>query len=778
MPMHLQSGGPHAIRRAMDTPRRNRTWNMGTARRLLARLRDIMAESVDPEHRLENIARLIAAEMAADVCSCYVLRAGDILELFATVGLKRSAIHQTRLRVGEGIVGTVAAHTRPVAVEDCQNHPSFAYRPETGEDPFKSLLGVPILRAGRVRGVLVIQHRESRPYQEEEIETLETIAMVVAELVASGALLGQEETARIGDSPFLPPRLTGVALSGGVGIGLAVLHAPQLTLRTMVADDPDAELERLSDALGRMHSAIDALMDGPVARAGAGEPRDIMESYRMIAEDRGWLARIREAIWTGLTAEAAILRVLNETRSRTQHVTDAYIRERLQDIDDLGYRLLQHLSGASPAPSAMPLPDDVVLVARSLGPADLLEYDQSRLRGVVLVEGSPTSHVAIVARALGIPVVGKIPDILDRIDPLDLLIVDGDHNYVFVRPNDNIRNAYVETKRLAAQRNEQYAALLGHPSISADGVRIAVHLNCGLLIDVKTLGDNGADGIGLFRTEIPFMVQSTYPDVAMQTELYANILELAGDRPVVFRTLDVGGDKRLPYFATDEESNPALGWRAIRIGLDRPAILCQQLRALLRAANGRPLSVMFPMVSDVQEFERARRLMDRELERAARAGLRLPSTLKVGTMLEVPSLMFQLPALVPQVDFLSIGSNDLTQYLFATDRANPRLSRRYDPLSPAMFEVLMAVLSAAERFGKPVTLCGEMAGNPVDALALIGLGFRTLSMAPPSVPGIKAMIRKLPVTETTRFVTSLRGRRERSFRESLRAFARDHGVPI
>lgn len=748
---------------------------VSSARRLLSRLRDVMAGSGGAQHRLDKIVTLIGAEMGAEVCSCYVMRAGDILELFSTVGLNPDAVHRTRLRVGEGLVGDIAAHARAVALADARSHPNFAYRPETNEDPYQSLAGVPILRGGRVRGVLVIQHKEKRVYFEEEIETLQTIAMVVAELVAAGELVNAQEISTGSDAALLPTRLDGISLNGGLAMGMAVLHRPQLTIRQLFAEDPEREGERLREALTGMHSAIDDLLN---SSGEAGEHRDILETYRMFAEDRGWLSRIREAIRNGLTAEAAVQRVQNDTRARMSQMTDPYIRERLLDLDDLTNRLLQHLAGKSSEADSGTLPDDVVLVARSMGPAELLDYDRRRLRALVLEEGSQASHVAIVARALNIPVVGQCIDVLTRIEPLDPLIVDGDNGQIFVRPAEDIQEACAKSMALMAQRERDYASVRTWPSVTRDGVAISLHLNCGMLIDLSHIEPTGASGVGLYRTEIPFMVRSTYPDVPTQTELYARILEQVGERPVVFRTLDAGGDKVLPYFDQQEQENPALGWRAIRIGLDRPAMLRKQLRALLRAHAGRELRVMFPMIAEMAEFDAARAILDMERRRLEREGRRPPSEVRVGAMIEVPSIIWQLPVLLRHVDFLSVGSNDLMQYLFAADRGNPRLANRYDPLSPTMLGVLRQIVSACDEAGIPVSVCGEMAGRPLEAMTLIGLGYRSLSMSPPALGAVKSMLRSLDAGLLRDYLSGQFGKPGHSVRESLRGFAHDHGVVI
>ncbi len=748
----------------------------GGARRLLKRLRDLMAGGGTGQERLNQTVRIIAADMVAEVCSIYMMRPGEVLELFATQGLKQEAVHKTRLAVGEGLIGDIAAHARPLALADAQSNPNFAYKPETGEEIFHSLMGVPILRGGRVLGVLAVQNRSFREYDEEEIEALQTIAMVLAELAASDSLFGPPEVA-LETVALLPERLEGLKLNEGLAMGRVVMHQPRVTIRQMVAEDPARERGRLEAAVERMHSAIDALL----ARADlghAGEHREILETYRMFAEDRGWLGRIGEAINAGLTAEAAVQRVQDDTRARMQQVSDPYLRERLSDLEDLGNRLLRHLTGDRTAAQAGALPDDVVLVARSMGPAELLDYDRRRLRAIVLEEGSPTAHVAIVARALGIPMVGRVKDIQARAAPDERIIVDGENAIVVLRPSEEVREAFQAAIRARAARQAKYVALRDLPAVSRDGVQAELMINAGLLIDLDHLAPTGAVGIGLYRTEIPFMVRSAFPDVASQVDFYREIYTRAGDAPVVFRTLDVGGDKRLPYLEMADDENPAMGWRAIRIALDRPMMLRQQVRALLLASAGRPLDVMFPMIADVAEFAAARALVDRELDRLASRGLARPAAVRVGTMLEVPSLVWQLPALLERADFVSVGSNDLMQFLFACDRGSTRLAGRYDVLSPAALCFLAGIADAAAARGVPLTLCGEMAGRPLEALALLALGFRRLSMAPNSVGPVKDMLRSADIGAVAAYLRSLLHLPDRSLRGRLVAFARDRGIAL
>ncbi len=749
---------------------------VSSSRRVLRRLIEVMAAPGAAQARLDQVTTLIAIEMVAEVCSIYLLRAGEVLELFATEGLRKDAVHHTRLRVGEGLVGTVAATSRPLNLADAQSHPKFVYRPETGEEIYRSLMGVPILHAGHVAGVLVIQNRTSRHYTEEEVEALEIIAMVLAELVASGDLVNRDGILPIDGNATLPMRLEGVRLSAGLSVGRALLYQPQIRIDKLVADDPEAELARLRDALTGMRSALDTLL--AEHDVGAGEHRDILETYRMFAEDRGWVRNLNEAILSGLTAEAAIKKVQDDTRSRMAQITDPYLRERLADLDDLTNRLFLHLSGGRSWRDDALIPGDVVLFARNLGPAELLDFPRAKLKGLVLEEGSPNSHVVIVARALDVPVVGRVEGVLSRVLPGDPVIVDGDNAQVFIRPSEDIQQDFTASALARAERLAVYDTMRDLPAVTQDGVEISLNLNAGLLIDLQHLHDWGADGVGLYRTEVPFMVRSQYPDVAAQASLYGRIFDQVGDKPVVFRTLDIGGDKLLPYWSTEREENPAMGWRAIRIALDRPALLRQQLRAVVMAAKGRPLHVMFPMVAEVAELDRARALLDREIARARARGVPTPKSIRVGVMIEVPALAWQLGALLKRIDFLSLGSNDFFQFFFASDRGNPQIADRYDVLSPPPLRFLADLARHCDEANVPLTVCGEIAGQPLEALALLALGYRRLSMAPPSLGPVKAMIRTTTLRPVVEFLTARIARSETALRSSLRAFAIDHGIAI
>jgi phosphotransferase system enzyme I (PtsP) len=751
---------------------------LGGPRVLLRRLREVMAEPVSAQERLDKIVVLIAANMVAEVCSVYVLRVDATLELYATEGLKREAVHNTVMASDEGLVGLVASQASAINLSNAQAHPAFSYRAETGEEIYHSFLGVPILRAGNTLGVLVVQNRARRTYSEEEVEALQTTAMVLAEMIASGEL---SSLAHPGAEPAArrPVHVKGTALGEGIALGHVVLHEPRVVVTNFIADDVPKEMSRLKSAIETLRSNLDEMLEhGDVVESG--EHRDVLEAYRMFAHDRGWVHKLEEAVVTGLTAEAAVERVQSDTRARMLRQTDPYLRERLHDLDDLANRLMRQLTGHDHAPARESLPENAILVARSMGPAALLDYDRKRLRGLVLEEGGPQSHVAIVARALGIPAVGEIDNATGIADQGDAIIVDGLTGDLHVRPLPDLEAAYAERVKLRARRQQQYQALRDRPCVTKDGEAITLFINAGLTVDLPHIADTGAAGIGLFRTELQFMVAPNMPRTGEQYTLYRAVLDAAGEKPVTFRTLDIGGDKVLPYMRNVEEENPALGWRAIRLGLDRPGLLRTQLRALLRAAGGRALKIMFPMIATVQEFDQAKDLVELELTHLRRHGHKLPDQVEVGSMVEVPSLLYQLDELLERVDFLSVGSNDLVQFLYAIDRGNPRVSSRFDALSPPVLRALKDIAEKARSHKRPVTLCGELASQPIGALALAALGYRSLSLTPSAVGPVKAMLLDLDCRKAAAFLNPLieKPNGNAPIRAQLEKFAADNGLQI
>ena len=705
-------------------------------RSLLRQIREAMAGAVPAQAKLDMVVRIIAGSMVAEVCSIYLRRGAGDLELFATEGLAADAVHRTRLKPGEGLVSEIVRIGRPLNLQDAPQHPQFSYRPETGEDPFHAFLGVPLLRGGRPIGALIVQNRTERTYSEDEVEDLQTIAMVLSEMVASGDLVGSAELKDVELAPTRPDRLRGARFADGLAMGRVVLHEAPVASGRLLAEDAGQEENRLNRGLAALRRQLDEMLDG--AHGLVGQSYEVLETYRMFAHDRGWTRQLTEGVRSGLSAEAAVERVRSEHRARLGQARDAYLRDRLHDFEDLADRLLRHLGGL--AHPRRDLPDDTVLIARNLGPADLLEYDRRKLRGLLLEEGSTASHASIVARAMGIPCVGRLAGLRDRVSEGDAVIVDGETAEAYLRPRPDVVAAFEARAAVRAQRRAEFAALRDTPAVSRDGVRVSLLMNAGLAIDLENLDETGAEGIGLFRTEFQFMVAEQMPRLSAQTALYAQVLDLAGDRPVVFRTLDLGGDKVLPYMEAEREDNPALGWRAVRMGLDRPALLRLQLRALIAAAAGRDLTVMFPLVATVEEFRTARGFVEQEVAWASRRGRPAPAALRVGVMIEAPSLVWHLDALLPLVDFVSVGTNDLMQYLFAADRGNPRVADRYDPLSPPALRVLKAIADACRDHGTPASVCGELAGRPLEAFALTALGFERLSMPPAGVGPVKRMV--------------------------------------
>jgi phosphotransferase system enzyme I (PtsP) len=714
---------------------------VSAAREILRRLHEVMAAKTGAEAKLGQVVRIVAEVLSSEVASIYLLRDG-VLELFATQGLAQTAVHVTRLSMGQGLVGTIAATREPLNLAEAKEHPDFAYRPETGEDDYHSFAGVPIVRREAAIGVLAVQHREPRDYDEVEIEALQTVAMVLSELIHGAGLVDDAQAARARAASSGPKRLAGLKLVDGLGRGTAVFHQPRVIVEHTVSDDIEGERLRVYSAFTRMREQIDTMM-GQAEFAGGGDHHEVLDTYKMFAYDEGWSRRINEAIDTGLTAEAAIERVQARTRARMRSIDDPYLRERLTDLDDLSNRLLRIVSGQLGTAAKSGLQGDTILIARNLGPAELLEYDKRFLKGVVLEEGSLTAHVIIVARAMGVPVLGRIDDLFAQVSDGDELIVDAGNGALLVRPQTSMIASYEAMRVVKARQAEKFAAVKDLPAISRDGQRIIVQMNAGLADDAQALDLTGADGIGLFRTEFQFLVSATLPRRERQQALYRTVLDAAGARPVVFRTVDIGGDKAVPYLQGDGEGeeNPAMGWRALRLALGRAGLMKVQARALLQGAAGRTLNVMFPMVSEPWEFVEAKALVEGQRKLLARQGHALPATVRYGAMIEVPALIETLDVLLPLTNFVSVGTNDLTQFLFAADRANPRLADRYDWLSPAILRVLRRIVRAANAAKVPVTVCGEMGGRPLEALALLSLGVESLSITPAGVGPIKAMIR-------------------------------------
>jgi phosphotransferase system, enzyme I, PtsP len=748
-----------------------------SAREILTRLHDVMAGREPAQAKLNAVVGIIAEALDSEVCSIYLLREG-VLELFATRGLSQEAVHVTKLALGEGLVGTIAEDVEVLNLAEATSHPNFVHNPETGEEKFRSFAGVPIIRRERAVGVLSVQHVDPRGYQDVEIEALQTVAMVLSELIANAGLIDTRVAAdRVQQTAAV--RVAGQKLVDGMASGFAVFHQPRIVVEHTVAEDTDAERHRVYAAFDKMREQIEK-MTAQAEFGGGGEHEEVLETYKMFAYDEGWARRINEAIDSGLTAEAAIERVQQRTRQRMRQIDDPLLADRMHDLEDLANRLLRIVSGQMGTAAQLGLRQDTILIARNLGPAELLEYDKRRLKGVILEEGSLTAHVTIVARAMGVPVLGRARDIRRSVNEGDLLLLDVSEAAVFARPSQVMEEAFEARLALRQKRKAAFAKLRDVPPETKDGHRVTLMVNAGLRDDVAALDITGADGIGLFRTEFQFLVSATLPQRERQQRLYREVMDAAGDRPVVFRTVDIGGDKALPYLTHDtaDEENPAMGWRALRLALERDGLMKAQARALLEAAAGRTLHVMFPMVSEPWEFDEAKALFEAQREWIAGRGRRLPLDIRYGAMLEVPALAEQLDLLLPKLQFLSIGTNDLTQFLFAADRANPKLAERYDWLSPAILRFIARVATPCRQAGVTLAVCGEMGGRPLEAMALIGLGIERLSITPAAVGPIKAMVRSLDRAAIASHMATLLADPPRDMRTHLIDWAAQAGVDL
>ena len=737
------------------------------SRRLLGRLREAMAGDDPGQARLDKITHLIADSMGTEVCSVYLFRDDETLELCATEGLNVESVHQTRMRIGEGLVGRVARYGKVVNTPDAPNAKGFRYMPETGEERYSSFLGIPIQRLGEMMGVLVVQSKEAREFSSDAVYALEVVAMVIAEMAELGAFVG--EGAALSPMHQQPVLLSATAAQEGAAEGHVWLHEPRVVVTNPIADDPHRELERLNEAVEELRVGVDKMLK--ISENGDKDQLQVLETYRMFANSKGWMRRMEEDISRGLSAEAAVEKEQSQARARMSQVQDAYLRERLSDLDDLSNRLLRILTGQG-AETGADLPVDPILIARNIGPAELLEYGRS-LRGIVLEEGSVGSHAAIVARALAIPLVVNAKRITTEALNGDHIMVDGDQGVVHLRPDETVVSAFRDKIAMQADAQERYASIREKPAITQDVQHVTLLMNAGLMADLPSLEGSGAEGVGLFRTELQFLVRDQMPKRSELVTLYQRVLDASHGKRVVFRTLDIGSDKVLPYMKPTDEPNPALGWRAIRVGLDKPGVMRMQLQALMRAANGRPLSIMFPFVAQFEEYRAARQEIDKTLERERILGHALPERLEVGAMLETPSLAFAPHKFFEEVDFLSIGGNDLKQFFFAADRENERVRKRYDTLNVSFLTFIEQIVERCDRFETPLSFCGEDAGRPIEAVCLAAMGIRTLSMRPASIGPVKSLLMRVNLSDVRKIISDSRHRGDQSVRPAVMRYLRE-----
>ena len=738
------------------------------SRKLLGRLRDTMAEEAAGQARLDKITHLTADSMGTEVCSIYLFRDAETLELCATQGLNPEAVHETRMKLGEGLVGRVARTGKVVNSADAPSERGFRYMPETGEEIYSSFLGVPIQRLGEKLGVLVVQSKEKREFTADEVYALEVVAMVLAEMTELGAFVG--EGAALKARHTQPVMFRGTVGQEGTAMGHVWLHEPRVVVTNLVADDPDKERERLHKAVDELRVSVDQMLAGAV---GDVDQVQVLEAYRMFANSKGWMRRMEEDIDRGLSAEAAVEKEQSQARARMSQVADAYLRDRLHDLDDLSNRLLRILTGQG-RETGSEMPSDPILIARNIGPGELLDYGR-KLKGIVLEEGSVGSHAAIVARALAIPLVIRADRITNEALNGDHIMVDGEQGIVHLRPDDSVVAAFRDKIAMQEEAQERYASIRDMDCVAACGTRVHLHMNAGLMADLPSLANSGAEGVGLFRTELQFLIRNKMPTRTELVNIYSRVMDAAQGKRVVFRTLDIGSDKVLPYMKPQEEPNPALGWRAIRVGLDKPGVLRMQLQALLRAAKGRPLSVMFPFIAQYSEFAAARAEMDKAIAREKRLGHVLPDSVEIGAMLETPSLAYASRRFYDEVEFLSIGGNDLKQFFFAADRENERVRRRYDTLNVSFLSFLQEIVARCAESNTRLSFCGEDAGRPIEALCLAAIGITTLSMRPASIGPVKSLLMRTDLSRVKAVIDDARDRGEQSVRDAVMQFLQNEG---
>jgi len=725
---------------------------------MLNTLRKIVQEvnsAKDLKAALAIIVQRVRTAMGSQVCSVYLLDPeSNRFVLMATEGLNKKAIGKVSMAPNEGLVGLVGSREEPLNLEHASEHPRYRYFAETGEERYASFLGAPIIHHRRVMGVLVIQQKERRQFDEGEEAFLVTmsaqLAGVIAHAEATGSIRGLGKQGK----GIQETRFVGVPGAPGAAIGKAVVVLPPADLEVVPdkqVDNVEAELALFNDALEAVRQDIRAL-SAKLATQLRPEERALFDVYLMMLDDAALGTEVQLVIRTGQWAQGALRQVVNEHIKRFELMDDAYLRERASDVKDLGRRLLAYLQHARQ--QTLVYQDNTILVSEELTPAMLGEVPEGKLVGLVSVQGSGNSHVAILARAMGIPTVMGVVDLpYSKVDGIDL-IVDGYHGEVFTNPSAILRAQYAEVVEEERQLTQGLDALRELPCETLDGQRMPLWVNTGLLADVARAQQRGAEGVGLYRTEVPFMSRERFPSEKEQLAIYREQLQAFHPLPVTMRTLDIGGDKALPYFPI-KESNPFLGWRGIRVTLDHPEIFLVQTRAMLKASEGLDnLRILLPMISGTHELEEALHLIHRAWGEVRDEGTDVPLP-PVGLMVEVPAAVYQIRELARQVDFISVGSNDLTQYLLAVDRNNPRVADLYDFLHPAVLQALRIVVDGAHAEGKPVSICGEMAGDPAAAVLLLAMGFDSLSMNATNLPKVKWLLRQVTMEKARELLAQL-----------------------
>lgn len=729
----------------------------------LSTLEDIstlILQSHDLDQTLNNIVQLVANRMKTEVCSIYLTSAQDgSLRLRATVGLSQESVGQVSLKVGEGLVGYTAQNRAVVNVQEPQNHPRYRYFEGTQEENYHSFLGLPLFDRQQLIGVLALQTVEPRDFSALEISTLTTIAFQLSAIVVNARLLDSLHRQRETDVEIssLPedapgeqvPVLRGKVAYSGVAIGPAILLDEKLGFADIIEEsnvDIDRELDELEGALGktRIHTLF---MERRVAERLSQADAAIFHSHLMILEDRGFLDKIEHQIRDGHTAAYALKRVVGEYIEAFRRMEDPYLRERAVDMEDIGRRILANLVGQER--HALHLSRAGILVAKELMPSDMAMLDHDQILGLVLESGQSNSHAVIMAKSMGIPALIGVNQALRQLDPDLPLILDGNSGCLYIDPNEQVQEEYRRLEDDNRRAQEQLQEFHDKPALTADGERVFLRANVGLLSDVEIAQRNGAEGVGLYRTEFPYMARSSFPDRDDQYQLYKRVVESFAGQPVTIRTLDIGGDKALPYFNAPKEDNPFMGWRSVRVSLDHREMFRTQVEAILMAATHGPVKLLFPMICNMDEVHACKEVVAEAQTNLEQEGWNLPEV-PLGVMIEVPAAIVLAHHMAPEVDFFALGTNDLIQYMLAADRANPMIHQYYEPLHPAVIMAIRQLVEVSKRYDKGLCICGEMASDPACFPLLVGLGLREFSVSAPAILRMKAMLSRLSLERLTR----------------------------
>lgn len=727
----------------------------------LAIQRKIMAELAKQSamsDKLENILHAFTDSTGSREALLYATVNDNYLEF---MGGYHAQNYKNNIRFEEDIIGKSAAYKRSVRdISEAEN---------------VSVLSVPVLRLNNTAAVIVLIKGGTEGYSEQQTELVETLALVLPDLLSTKEFIEHRNQIIKEKGIVVRDVLHGTRMNKGYGVGKAVLHRRHRELTNIFAENIELEKSKLAEGRRRMVEYIDSKL----SQAGnyLGNTTDIMEAYKMFALDKGWYKKITADIEKGYTAEAAVEHVYEDMWNKLSATNDAYLKERLYDLRDVSDRLRAFIAGGEVL-NPVAADEDIIIIAQTMGPADLMDYNYDHIRGLIIEDCTPTMHVVIVAKALNIPVVAKIHGIVKEIKAGEVIAVNGQEAVVYTHPSETLINEYRKKSVSLKKVFADLQALSTKPTVTLDGLKINLAMNYGLDLDYEYIKPTNCDGIGLYRTEITFMSADKMPDVESQERQYKRLFDALGNKKIIFRSLDVGSDKFLPYWGEIKEDNPAIGWRSIRITLDRRAILRQQIRAMLRAAVDKELNVMFPMISTVQEFLDAKETLLLEYEREKQRGKPTAKNVKVGIMIEVPSILFQLDEILQEVDFVSVGTNDLYQFVYACDRGNPRLSERYDVLSAPFLKLMKTIVDKANQYKVYCSVCGEMAGNPLEAMCLIGLGYQNLSVSGASYANIKKMIMSMRYEDVSDYVKSLLKSNKTSLRPQLIAYAYDHTIAI